>query len=253
MLADNDAAVGHQLVGSLALGGQIIPGAGVLNFHVRLGDDGLDAQEEGGVAADHLSVGISAHVADLGIGDGTGVHQLLELHAGHHAGDVAGLIGVGEDILVVIEAGTGSQVAGAGDKGHVGIIRGRILHEGLMTVGIGEDDVAALLRQIHGGVIAVLVFSNVVLKDDLAGIDAQLLAGGGQAVDVGHVVAGVLIVDADEADLHGFRGDAGILTAGRLLRTAVPAAGRQAQSHGQGEEHRKKLLFHKVSSFSLQK
>ena len=39
-----------------------------------------------------LGIGIGTHIAHLGIGDGAGVHQLFQLHAGHHAGDVAGLI-----------------------------------------------------------------------------------------------------------------------------------------------------------------
>src|SRR5699024_413928 len=117
VLADDDAAVGHQGVGGLALSGGIIPGVGVLDLHVGLRDDGLDAQEEGGVAADHLGVGVGAHIAHLGVGDGAVSHQLLELHAGHHAGDVAGLVGVGEDVLEVVQPGYTGLVAGAGHKG----------------------------------------------------------------------------------------------------------------------------------------
>ena len=258
MLADDDAAAGHQGIGGLALSHGIIPGVGVLHVHVGLGDLGLDAQQEGGVAADHLGIGERAHVAHIGVGDGAGVHQLLELHAGHHAGDVAGLIGVGEDVLVVVQAGGGGQVAGAGHEGHIGILAGGLLHVHLMAVGVGEDDVAALLRQVHGGVIAGLVLGDVVAEDHLGvggiigvGGDAQPLAGGGEAGDVGLVIAGVDVVDADQADLHVLGGDAGgllfraggltaLLIGGGLL--IVAAAGRQAQDHGKGQQQGQELL-----------
>ena len=38
---------------------------GVLHVHVGLGDDGLDAQQESGVAADHLGIGERAHIANV--------------------------------------------------------------------------------------------------------------------------------------------------------------------------------------------
>ena len=254
MLADDDAAAGHQGIGGLALSHGIVPGVGVLHVHMGLGHLGLDAQQEGGVAADHLGIGERAHVAHIGIGDGAGVHQLLQLHAGHHAGDVAGLIGVGEDVLVVVQAGVGGQIAGAGHEGHLGIVRGGLLHVHLMAVGVGEDDVAALLRQVHGGVVAGLVLGDVVAEDHLGvgrvvgvGRDAQLFAGGGEALDVGRVVAGVDVVDADQADLHIRGAAAGLLSggviccvAGVLLTGAT--AGHQAQRHDQGQQQCKELL-----------
>lgn len=135
MLADDDAAAGHQGVGGLTLGGGIIPGVGVLHVHVRLGDDGLNAQQERSVAADHLGIGERAHIAHIGVGHGALIHQRLELHAGHNAGDIAGLICIGEDVLVVGKAGRGGQIAGAGDEGDIGIFLGGRLHMHLVAVG----------------------------------------------------------------------------------------------------------------------
>jgi hypothetical protein len=37
VLADDDAALGHQSVGSFGLGGDVKPGVGVLNVHGALG------------------------------------------------------------------------------------------------------------------------------------------------------------------------------------------------------------------------
>src|SRR5699024_785918 len=122
--------------------------------------------------------------------------------------------------------GAGGHVAGAGDEHHVGVVLSGVQHIGLVAVGVGEDDVAALLRQVHSRVVTILVLGDVVAEDHLGvggvvgvGRDAQLLAGGGEAADVGFIVAGVDVVDADQTDLHGFGGDAG-----GLLAAAVNAA-----------------------------
>lgn len=78
-----------------------------------------------------------------------------------------------------------------------------------MAVGIGEDDVALGVSQVGSGIIAALVLRHVVLEGDVGHVDAKLLAGLGDALDVGHVVAGVLVVDADDADLDVGSGGAG--------------------------------------------
>ena len=123
-----------------------------------------------------------------------------------------------------------------------------------MAVGVGEDDVAALLRQVHSGVVAGLVLGDVVAEDHLGvgrvvgvGRDAQLFAGGGEALDVGRVVAGVDVVDADQADLHIRGAAAGLLSGGVICCVAGvlltgAAAGHQAQRHDQGQQQCKELL-----------
>src|SRR5699024_7004775 len=124
---------------------------------------------------------------------------------------------------------------------HLRIVRSGLLHVHLMAIGVGEDDVAALFRQVHGGVVAGLILGDVVAEDHLGvggiigiGGDAQLFTGGGQTLDMGRVIAGVDVVDADQADLH-IRGTAAGLFRGGVIRgvaggllVGAAAAGRQA-------------------------
>lgn len=70
VLADDDAALGDQSVGSFALGNGMIPGVGVLDIHVGIGNDALDAKIEGGVAGNHFVIGIGAYIAHIGIDHG---------------------------------------------------------------------------------------------------------------------------------------------------------------------------------------
>ena len=217
---------------------------------MSFGNDGLDAQEECGVTGNHLSIGISADVTDVGIGDSAGIHQLLELHAGDNAGDVTGLIGVGEHILQVAQTGNGSGIAGAGHEGDVGIFLGNRLHVGLMAIGVGEDDGAALFCQIHNGIGTELVLRDVVSENDLGiNVNAQLFAGSGQAVDVSHVITGVGVMDTDQTDLHsGLFSHFGALVSGCLFLfsgIAAAAAGDQAQRHDQSQNECKELLHAK--------
>ena len=112
-----------------------------------------------------------------------------------------------------------------------------------MTIGVGEDDAAAGLGQLDGHVEAGLVLRDVVLHDDLGIRDTQSGAGGLQTVDMGGVITGVLVVDADQADLDvggGLFGLSGLLGLGGLF--SLFAAGGQAQDHDQSEKHCKELL-----------
>ena len=72
-----------------------------------------------------------------------------------------------------------------------------------MAVGIGEYDAAAGFGQLDGHIAADLILGDVGLENDLRiKVDAQLGAGSLQAVDVRGVITGILVVDADQADLH---------------------------------------------------
>ncbi|MPM59090.1 hypothetical protein SDC9_105928 [bioreactor metagenome] len=237
MLADDDAAAADQGIGGLALSGDIKPGVGVGHVHMCGGNDGADAQEERGVAGNHFRIGIGAHIADVGIGDGAGIHQLLQLHAGHDTGDIAGLIDIVEEVAEIGESRGLGMSTGCVGKVNVGILLSGLHNIGLMTEGVGKNDVAALFRQIHGGVIAGLILFNRVFVDQIRGrIDAQRLAGGLDPLHMCVGVALVFIADQNCANLEiavaggvaaGSRGRGGAGTAG----TAGVAAGGQAQDH----------------------
>ena len=266
MLADDDAAAGHQSLGGLGLSLQVEPGVGVLDVHVRGGDDGLDAQEEAGVAGDDFRVGIRADVADVGIGDLAGVHEFLELHTGDDAGDVTGLKGHVERVVEVGEAGLERAVAGHGNDLDLGVLRGGELRELLMAVGVGDDEVAALLDGLNALVVALFVLGDVVEPHHVAVAEARCRHGLADALDVGVGVAFVLVADEDGADLQaggrgsrvsaagrgagsGGRRGAAAAAAGVAGGAVAAAAGDQRESHDEREEQCK-VLLHSLLSFS---
>ena len=250
MLADDDAAAGHQGVGSLGLGGDVEPGVGVGHVHDHVLNHGLDAQEEGGVAGDDLGIGISADVADLDVailvevlgGEGVVGEQLSDLHAGDHAGDVAGLIDLGEGVGEVVQAGAVRGVAGHGDELNLRELGSGLLAVGLMAVAVGEHHVAARVGQVGGGVVAGGVLSDGVLPDDVLGGNAQDLGGLLDALDVRVGVALVLVADEDHANLQG----GGI--AGELELGSGGGNGnfghRGCAQHQDGSQDQCKNLFH---------
>ena len=67
-----------------------------------------------------------------------------------------------------------------------------------MTERVRKNDVAACVRQLSSCVVAFLTFGDVGLG--FVG-DAQLLAGSLRRSDEVQVVGGVLVMQADEADL----------------------------------------------------
>ena len=209
MLADDDAAAAHQRVGRLSFTGDVKPRVGVGHVHVGGGDDGRDAQEERGVAGNHFRVRISAHVAHIGIGDGARVHHFLQLHAGHDSGDVTGLVDVVEEVAEVGKAlGFGMGASGVG-KVDVRIFLSGLNHVSFVTEGVGKDDVAALLRKVHRGIIAGFALTDGILEDQVrVGVDAQRLASGLDALHVGEGVAFVLVADQDCTHLE-IRGGGG--------------------------------------------
>mgnify|MGYP000196011249 CR=1 FL=1 len=70
-----------------------------------------------------------------------------------------------------------------------------------MAVGVGDDDLAALIDAVDAGVIAGLVFADGVFPDDVVLADAQSLGGFLDALDVGVGVAFVFVADQNDADL----------------------------------------------------
>jgi hypothetical protein len=93
-----------------------------------------------------------------------------------------------------------------------------------MTVAVGDDIGAALLDEVGCGVIAVFVFVNVKLPDDLFVGNAKLRCCGLDAFDVCVVVADVFVVEKDNADLRELLSASGaVLSSGVAV---VPQAAR---------------------------
>ena len=103
--------------------------------------------------------------------------------------------------MEVIKAVGSGGIAGHRDELHIGIFLSCQKAEGLMAVGVGDDDLAALVDTVNAGVIAALVFGDGVFPDDVAFADTQSLGGFLDALDVGVGVAFVFVADQNDADL----------------------------------------------------
>ena len=236
-------------------------------------------EEERGVAGNDLCVRISADIADLDLAvsrlvlvfDLAFVDELLQLHAGDNAADVTGFIDAGEGIVEVCKAIRSGGVAGHSDELHVGIFLSGLTAEGLMAVGVGDDDLAALIDAVNAGVIAGLVFADGVFPDDVVLADAQSLGGLLDAENVGVGVAFVFVADENDADLDVgadsvadglsgfflsrsvglFRGSGGLFVVGLsrggfvglFFRLGSGSAGNQSEDHDHGEKQSDDL-FH---------
>ena len=203
VLTNDYAATADKGVCSFCFSSGIIPRVGIHNIHVYIGYDGLDAEEESGVAGNYFCIGVSANIAYIGIRYGACVHELLELHTGYDTGYIAALEGVGEDVAVVIHAFLkGSHITGSGDELYFGIFHSSLQHEGLMAVGVGDYQSAALLNKVYSVVIALFIFGYIVLIDDLVIGEAEGSLGAFNTFDMGHVITGVLVVYENNADLN---------------------------------------------------
>src|SRR5699024_6056824 len=197
-----------QSLGGIALLRGVGPGAHELDLHGHAGAHALGAQVVGGKAGDHFGEGVGAHIADDGLvgGDLAVVDHLLELHAGHHAGQVTALIDVGEGVVGVVQAVVPGSLVGAGDELDLGVVGSHLQHEGLKAVGVVDDQVAAGLGQLDVGVLTGGVLADVPLDLPVHGdaLGGQLLGDGLLAADeVVGVALVVLVADADQAHLDG--------------------------------------------------
>ena len=243
MLADELAAVGDELVGAFLLGGLVIPGTGEGDFHGSGGADGTCAQEERGVTGDNFCIGVSAHIADLGLvsGELAGLNHLVELQTCGNAGQVTALIDGSECVMVVVKilgvcTGTGGMA-----ELNLGEFLGGLDHVVLVTEAVGKDDGAAGVSKLGGSVIALLAFGDVGTENELLFAEAQSSAGFLGGVDEVKVIGGVLIVQEDEADLDVGRG--------RLLSRA--AAGAQGKDHCKCQNSSKELFHSLISSSKM--
>ena len=241
VLADELAAAGDELVGSFLLEGLIVPGAGEGDVHGHARAHGFGAQIERGVAGDDFRIGEGTDIAHLGLigGEFTGLDHFVELHTGSDAGEVAAFIDGGERIVVVAELLGVRLGAGGVAELHVLELLGGLDHEVLVAEAVGEDDVAAGVHKLGSGVVALLALGDIGLDDVLIIAQAGVLAGGLGGVDEVLVIRGVLIVQADEADLHG-----------RLVLLVIlglVAAGAQCEHHDEREQHRNELFHSQLS------
>ena len=260
VLGDDAAAIGvDEGLGGLALLGLVAPSVDLVHIDQGVGVGGLGAQGEGIDAGAGLGIlpVVGGHIADVVVA------QLHGLHAGGDAGQVAGLIDAAE---VVVEVGVVGHVASSVGEDNVGILLSLVVHGVDIAEGDAEHDVGPLVDHGvdgvgHGGVVGV---RHVVHHDQVGGVQAQGLHGGGDAVVVLEGVAGgvVLAGDIDGAHLEvgravhrgghtGAAGGAGI-AGGRIVGRGAPgviAAGGQGQAHGRSQSQCKDFLHSSSSCF----
>ena len=90
--------------------------------------------------------------------------------------------------------------AGGMAEFHIRELLGSLDHIVLMTEAVGEDDVAAAVREVRSGLVAFLTFRNVGLQNVF---HAQRFAGFFCSVDEVEVIGGVFIVQENESCLDG--------------------------------------------------
>ena len=176
-----------------------------------------------------------------------------------------------EGVVEIVEARSLGGIAGHCNKLHIGIFLSSLQAEGLMAVGVGDDDLAALVNAVDAGVIAGLVFADGVFPDDVVLADAQNLGGFLDTLDMGVGVAFVFVADQNDADLDvgadsiagglsrslflggslglfsgGFGGLGGFSRSGLgrgVVRLGGGSAGNQREDHDYGEKQSDDL-FH---------
>ena len=264
MLGDQDAVAVDQLLSAFLLKGHVVPGTGEGDLHGDAGADGLRAEEEGGVAGDDFGVGVGADVThnSLFSGDLAALDHLVELQTGGNTGEEAAFIDGSERVVEVGKAfGVG---LGAGGMAELDIraLLGGLDHVVLVTEGVGEDDVAALVNEVQRGLIALLAFGNTGLQNVL---NAQLLAGFLGGVHEVLVIGGLLVMQEHKADLDGLglggglRSGSGLFGSGSSLfggGSLVRSGGSSLAAGGERKDHRErkdqsKNLFHLVSPFFI--
>ncbi len=243
MLADEDAALLDEGLCALHFESLIVPGAGEDDLHGSRGANGLCAEEEGGIAGLDLCVGHCTDIADdcLLCGDLVVCDHLIKLEACCNACDVAALVNCCECIVEVINTVGKCGVTGAGGELNFGEFLGSLKNIGLVTVAVGENYIAACLGKLSSCVVSSLALFDVGL--DLV-LNAGSLAGSLECVDEVCVVGGVLVVQADEADLD-LCGIAALIV---ILVVIIAAACAQCKHHDECEDNCSKLFHLQFSS-----
>ena len=156
--------------------------------------------------------------------------------------------------MVVGNAGSVRLGTGGMAELNLGEFLGGLEQEGFMAEAVGKDEVAALVNKLCGGVIAGLALGNVGLEKIL---HAQRFAGGLGGVDEVEVVAGVFIMQEDEAGLHGdgggILGGSGFLSGRGLAGSGSLglAAGAESKHHNKSKQHGDELFHSLISSVKI--
>ena len=238
MLADQLAAVLNQLVGSFLLGSLVVPRTGKGDFHGNGGAYGACAQEEGGVAGDHFSIGEGTYIAHLGLVlfELALLDHLVELHTGGNTCQVTALIDGGKSVVVVGQTLGVSSGAGGVAELHFGVLLGSLNDVRLVTEAVCKDNVAALLRQVYCCVISFLTLRDLGLVQLLRAGDAQLLAGSVRSLNKVQVIGRVLVMQEDEANLQF----AGCRIGGVFFLLGVAAVRRAGGEYAYNEQDTEK-------------
>ena len=204
MLADQDALVGDQLVGSFFFGCLIVPGTGEGNFHRCAFADGAGAQEEGGVTGNNLGVGVSADITDLRFfcRDVAGFDHLVQLHTCGNTGQETAFINRSKCIVIVVQSLGVCLRACCVTELHFREFLGSLDHVIFMTEAVGKDDGAAAVSKFCRSVVALLALGHVRFQNDLILGKTQSLGCFFCAVDEVEVVGGVLVMQENKSYLH---------------------------------------------------
>ena len=203
MLRYQHASLVYQLLGYAPFDDIVAPGVRVFHYHRGLRHDFPDTEEEGGIAGNNLGVGICPYIAYLClIGHQSAVvDQLLQLHAGDDAGDIAALMDSAHEGMVIADllafVGIG---AGGLTKLDVGVVLGNRLCIIAVAVAGGENQFAAVVYQLLES-RNVSTFGNVVVNQQLHSVSVLFLDGFLCLNEVGGVGC-TLIAYMDEADPH---------------------------------------------------
>lgn len=146
----------------------------------------------------HIAVRVIVAAREL-----AAVSQLLDLHAGNNACDIAGFEDFRKCVMEVRKAGSLGRVARHGDDLDFRMLLCRLLGKGLMTVGVGENDLAALVDAVDDGIIAGFILRDTVFPDSVGAlIQAKLTHGLLNPDNVCIGIAFVFIADQNKASLE---------------------------------------------------
>ena len=204
MLGNQVAAGSDERLCGILLFGLVIPGAGEHNLHDNILADRLCTEVEGGITGNYFRVGVCTditHGRNLTL-ELAFFFELVELHACGNACQVSALINACKSIVEVVLVLCVSGRTGCMAELNIREFFCNRKQEGLMSEGICENHVAALVNQVACSLCALLGFGNVSLEDDLIIRHAKCLLCFLNAVDEVQVVGGVFVVQKDDAELY---------------------------------------------------